>query len=103
LIEEKRKLNKPFAYNNLAGLGDLLFWIYKNNLDVAEEASMERRRIIGLLERIAEDMDGVPRLVVVVHEEKSVEEPGLEVAVEPMVVEELDSGLLSRVRRMLNL
>jgi len=71
-------------------------------LDVAEEASMERRRIIGLLEKIAEDMDGVPRLVVVVHEELAVELTP-EVAVEPMVAEELDSGLLSRVRRMLNL
>jgi len=97
LIEEKRKLNKPFAYNNLAGLGDLLFWIYKNNLDVAEEASMERRRIIGLLEKIAEDMDGMPRLVVVVHEEPEVED-----VVESMVVEELDSGLLSRIKRMLS-
>jgi len=100
LIEEKRKLNKPFAYNNLAGLGDLLFWIYKNNLDVAEEASMERRRIIGLLERIAEDMDGVPRLVVVVHENQA-EEAVPEVAVKSLVAEELDSGLLSRIKRML--
>jgi hypothetical protein len=99
-IGEKRKLDKPYGYNNLSGLADFLFWLYKQNLDLVEEATVDRRRMIGLLERIAADMDGMPRLVVVVHEDEGVEESG---AVEPMVAEELDSGFWSSIRKTLKL
>lgn len=102
-IEEKRELVKPYMHNNLAALTDFLLWLFKQNLDLVEEAVEDRRRIIELLEGIAEGMDEVsqPRLIVVVHEEKSMNELASESIVEPMVTEELDSGFWSRIKRAL--